>query len=127
MLAISVQQPLAWFIFMEFPLQFRCDILNRRNPTDIRGNIYIHASEEFNMAAYERIIKNKHFGVVPHIPKPENFKLGGTIGMVELVDCVTHHDSLWFKGPYGYVLSRPDPDAFFPCPGQEGFFEVKFS
>ena len=49
---------------------------------------------------------------------------GGIIGEVDIVDCVTESQSIWFEGRYGFILSNPvlykQP---IPCRGQLGFFE----
>lgn len=45
-------------------------------------------------------------------------------GEAELVDCVTHHGSEWFTGPYGFVLDNAKPLPFTPCRGALGFFRV---
>ncbi len=39
----------------------------------------------------------------------------------EVCDAAT---SMWFVGPFGYVLADVKPVPFFPCKGSLGFFNV---
>jgi hypothetical protein len=50
---------------------------------------------------------------------------GGIVGQVNVVDCVTKSNSLWFGGPFGFVLANPKPLPFRACKGQLGLFEVE--
>lgn len=58
------------------------------------------------------------------LPTPKELERGGIVGCVEIVDCVTRHNSPWFFGPCGFVLQNPYPLKFTPWRGQLGFFEV---
>jgi hypothetical protein len=49
---------------------------------------------------------------------------GGIVGSVEIVDCVTHSNSPWFMGTYGFVLRDPVALPVRPYRGELGFFEV---
>jgi hypothetical protein len=52
---------------------------------------------------------------------------GAIIGEVDIIDCVTESNSLWFEGKYGFVLANPVLyDKPIPCRGQLGFFEPHF-
>jgi hypothetical protein len=48
--------------------------------------------------------------------------LGGIVGVMEIVDCVTACESRCFYGPYGFLLRRAQPLRFVPCKGALGFF-----
>jgi hypothetical protein len=50
---------------------------------------------------------------------------GGIIGEAEITDCVDHHNSPWFTGPFGYVLANARPLPFIPCRGMLGLFTWK--
>jgi hypothetical protein len=55
---------------------------------------------------------------------PDDLPRGGIVGRTTLVDCVTHHTSRWFEGPYGFVLAGVEPLAFVAVLGKPGLFEV---
>lgn len=45
----------------------------------------------------------RHFDVtLPTIELP----LGGVVGVTRIVDCVSRHPSIWFEGPFGFVLEE---------------------
>jgi len=114
--ALSLTQPMAWAIFNGK------DIENRTWSTSFRGRIYIHASKGFNGDHYCEIVDV--LGIVP--PKRENTIHGALIGEVDIIDCVANHGSLWFTGPWGFVLANPM--AFttpIPCRGMLKFFTPK--
>ena len=54
---------------------------------------------------------------------PEDFELGGIVGMVLLEDCVYKSRSKWFEGPVGWVLSKPKRLPFVPLKGRLGLFD----
>jgi hypothetical protein len=60
----------------------------------------------------------------------EDLGIGGIIGEIDIVDCVTESDSQWFHffnkryGKYGFVLANPVKfQRIIPCSGALGFFE----
>lgn len=117
--AISIRQPWAWLI-----LKAGKDVENRTWPTRFRGRVLIHAGkgmtrEEYGDAAM--IACGVSDGGI-HLPSREALERGGIIGEVEIVDCVAQSDSLWFAGPFGFVLKNPKPLPFQPCRGALGFF-----
>ena len=81
--AISVRQPWAHYI-----MHFGKDIENRRRRTSYRGWVMLHAGQRALV------------GASPNMPR------GAIIGLVEILDCVTTHESDWFLGPIGLVLGR---------------------
>jgi hypothetical protein len=113
--ALSLRQPWAWLAAEGIK-----DVENRTWATRFRGEFLIHAAKTFDRAAYERLLHEAQ--VV--LPAPGEFERGGIVGAAELVDCVTHHDSPWFWGPYGFVLRRARPLPFHPLRGLPGFFPV---
>ena len=53
------------------------------------------------------------FKIKAPMPAADALKLGGIIGMVDLVDVVETSKSPWFIGPYnGFVLKNPRPLPF---------------
>ncbi len=55
---------------------------------------------------------------------PEVFTYGGIIGVALLTDCVDHHPSPWFSGPYGFVLESARVIPFVPCKGALSLWEA---
>lgn len=100
--ALSIRQPWCHHILCNGK-----DVENRTWKTNFRGPVLIHAGKTPEDAVYCRRI---------------GAPLGGIVGMVEIVDCVTDFDSEWFRGPYGFVLRHPRPLEFVPCKGALGFF-----
>ena len=49
--------------------------------------------------------------------------LGGIVGAMKIVDCVTEMNSRWFCGRYGFVISDRVEFPFIPLKGQLGFFD----
>lgn len=119
MLTLSIRQPYAWLVVNGIKT-----IENRSQPTNIRGRVLIHASKaqptNDDMMALRRICK----ALKIECPMPMQFKYGGIIGSVEIVDCVSWSDSEWFTGRYGYVLKNPQVIKFKEVRGNTGFFEV---
>ncbi|MCW5851350.1 MAG: ASCH domain-containing protein [Anaerolineae bacterium] len=112
---LSVRQPWAWLI-----IHGGKDIENRSWRTNVRGRILIHASRSMEYSDEEAAEVCREYCVEP----PPTFDRGGVIGSIEIVDCVTDHESSWFEGEYGFVLSDPQPLPFYPCSGRVGFFDV---
>ena len=113
--AISVRQPWAWLIVNGYK-----DIENRKWATNIRGPVLIHAGQSKGDLFFDvqEEVERKH-----RIKRwPEEFLLGGIVGVVEIVDCVEKHRSKWFNGPYGWVLANPRPLPFKKCLGKLKFF-----
>ncbi|MEW6614015.1 MAG: ASCH domain-containing protein [Thermodesulfobacteriota bacterium] len=123
MKALSIKQPWAWAI-----IHGGKDIENRTWPTRFRGRFLVHASKTFDMEGWKwiarmegRLCIQQSIAELPHY---KDFLMGGIIGSVEIVGCVRHHGSLWFEGPYGFVLADPRPMEFMLCKGSLGFFDV---
>lgn len=113
MKALSIQQPWGWLI-----ANGHKDIENRSWPTKFRGQFLIHAGKK-----YDGPFKEWDF---PAIKRPNNFKMGGIIGVAEIVDCVIESDSPWFFGKFGFVIKNARPVPYMPVRGQLGFFDVDF-
>ena len=121
MKAISIRQPWAWLI-----MNAGKDIENRTWHTSVRGRVLVHAAKGMTDAEY---IDASDFayrcsGLLEGMPDPELLMRGGFVGTVEIVDCVASSNSLWFNGPWGFVLRNPRPIPFTPYRGALQFFEV---
>jgi len=125
MKAISLSEPMAWAVFNGKPIE------NRTWPTSYRGRIIIHAALSWNDKHYRWLVDNDNrLGI--RVPLKHDFfygnligYFGALIGEVDIVDCVDHHDSLWFFGPYGFVLANAQAyDKPIPYKGQRKIFNV---
>jgi hypothetical protein len=118
MKAITIQEPWAWLVAAGYK-----DIENRVWQTSYRGPLLIHAGKQIDpdYEAYaEEIFRKRRI----QLPPKEKIPTGGLIAIVQLVDCVTHSNSSWFGGPYGFVLRSAKLIPFIPYRGQQRFFEV---
>ncbi len=122
MKALSIRQPWAWAI-----LNAGKDIENRNWKTRFRGRVLIHAGKTFDDDGHMDLCIKQMRGEFS-VPSDEiEFKTGGIVGSVDIVDCVSQSDSEWFVGKYGFVLRNPRPLPFYSCKGQLNFFEVNYS
>ncbi len=113
---LSIRQPWAWLI-----VNAGKDIENRSWPTKFRGRFLIHASKGMTRDEYEDAGLCAADSRIA-LPRFEVLERGGIVGEAEIVDCVTRSESVWFFGPYGFVLRNAKPLPFWPCKGALGFF-----
>ncbi|MDD9909040.1 MAG: hypothetical protein OXR62_05035 [Ahrensia sp.] len=120
-LALSVRQPWAWaIIFGGKDIENRSEGSTRARGMDCRS-ICIHAASSMREKEYRWALwRLQQDGVT--LPRPDEMVYGGIIGMVEVVDIVSHSDSPWFGGPRGLVLSNPQPIDPIPAKGELGYF-----
>ncbi len=122
-LALSIQQPWAALIIAGIK-----PVENRTWSTRHRGALLIHAGRASDPAAMDRMARGQHPVTRQPWAVPDlAMQFGGIIGMVDLVDCVSHHTSEWFAGPYAFVLANPRALPFTPWRGMLGLFEVAMS
>jgi len=121
MLCLSIRQPWAWLI-----LYAGKNIENRDWHTSVRERILIHAGKGMTKVEYEesKSVAIDVHGWEVYFPEIQELERGGIVGSVEITDCVSHSESPWFFGKYGFVLSKPKMLSFKPFKGQLGFFEV---
>lgn len=117
-LALSIRQPWAYCI-----LHLGKPVENRRWSTKFRGSVCLHASKTMTLDDYVSGQLTSRDAGVKAIPARNQYELGGIVGVVDIVDCVTDHPSPWFFGPYGFVLENPRPVPFIPVSGALGFFD----
>lgn len=120
MKALSIQQPWAWAI-----LYGGKDIENRTWPTHYTGSFLVHAGKKFDHEGYRWIYEHQYslFPLID-IPHRDNFPMGGIVGKSNIIDCVSHHTSPFFFGPWGFVLKDSIPLKFISYRGKLGFFNV---
>lgn len=124
--ALAIKQPWASAI-----IHLGKDIENREWPTMMRGRICIHASKAYDpvdAADFHDLVYARNIDMTgkPNLYFPEEPR-GGIIGVVEIADCVTRHNSDWFVGRYGFVLRNARPVEFIPVRGALGFFDWRRS
>lgn len=108
---MTVKQPWAGLI-----IRGDKTVENRSRKTNIRGRIAIHAGRSIDRGGIDFCAANS-------IPLPD-MRTGEIIGTVEIIDSVTHSDSIFFRGPHGYLLANPASCAPIPIRGMLGFFDV---
>lgn len=121
-IALSVRQPWAHAI-----IYFGKDVENRtwqavNHGLRMRGRICIHAAKGLTKGEYweaREFIDSLGWTC----PDASALRRGGIIGTVDVVDVVSKHDSRWFFGPRGLLLSNPKPCPFIPCVGALGYFK----
>lgn len=119
MKAISIRQPEAWLIVNGYK-----DVENRSKPTKIRGLVAVHASQKQMTRDDWAWLREQCAAMEVDTPSTDEIRYGGVVGVVEVTDCVTESDSVWFDGPYGYTLGGYLATDFLPCKGQLGWFDV---
>ena len=120
MKAISIRQPWAWLV-----VNGHKDIENRTWATKFRGKVLVHAGvHSVTKAEYERFLKDCKAARITNPPAIGEFKRGGIVGSVEIVDCVKKSKSRWFFGPYGFVLKNARQKRFKPMMGKLGIWSI---
>lgn len=127
MKALSIRQPWAWLI-----LHAGKDIENRSWPTSFRGRILIHAGKGMTRDEYAGandfldFVEDHDMRETVPLPPLKELERGGIVGAVNIVGCVSEHDSPWFVGDYGFLLRDPQVLPFRPWRGELGFFDVPY-
>ena len=121
---LSVRQPWATLIVAGIK-----DIENRTWSTNYRGPAGIHSSSTMTdrefMEACEWLA-----GWIPKFSaarfRADKFPLGQILGTITITGCVEVSRSVWFQGPYGFVLE--DAKRFvepIPAKGRLGFWNYE--
>ncbi|MFW0698429.1 ASCH domain-containing protein [Pantoea sp. R13S299] len=96
---LSIRQPWADAIFEQGK-----DIENRNWSTNFRGMVAIHSSLKRDDSFFSKFVEDRKINLRPF----EELSLEGyIIGVVNITDSVKYHNSLWFEGEYGFLLSNP--------------------
>jgi hypothetical protein len=122
-LALSIRQPWAHAIVQGWkPVENRIWQTTRRGPICIHASRFHKASWADDAAGYTDLVEDRD--ILHPLPEPSDLAFGAIIGTAEIVDCVDHHPSAWFCGPFAMVLAnaRPLPQPI-PIIGKLGFFE----
>ncbi|WP_188544127.1 hypothetical protein [Aquisalinus luteolus] len=122
-IALAVRQPWAWAII------HGGKNIENRNKHAINlggmkpGRIAILASKGMQRREYEHA-RDFMQSIGVQCPRPDELVRGGVIGSVTVTDIINESDSPWFFGPWGLVLSDPEPAALpLPASGQLGYFK----
>jgi len=126
MLALSIKQPWAWLIANGIK-----DVENRTWKTDFRGKILIHSGKNHSLNGMQlsryqvNCIYRKCMEKALELPEDEDLKLGGFIGIVEIIDCIKNHPSIWAEpDKWHWVLKNPEVIAFKKYKGKLKLFQV---
>ena len=113
--ALSIRQPWAWLIVTGE----KGILKNRIWATRYRGPLLVHVGRSWAI-----LINDVEKQYKLSIPRDELLR-GVIVGVVELIDIVTTHGSVWFDGTgYGWVLRNPQPLPFKAMNGSLALFEV---
>ena len=126
MKGFSIRQPWAWLVAAGHkPIENR-DWTPRNPNLRFRGDFLIHAGQAVDRSAMELVQMGRHpvTGIRLPFEPPSEFALGGIVGAASVSGVVTAHDSDYFVGPYGLVVSNARELPFVSCKGQLGFFNV---
>lgn len=143
MKALSILQPWATLI-----VSGAKDVENRTWPTGHRGPMLVHAGKRFSRDELESALYMLDGAIVDHRIRDIEastlvamkdalqgrahagtdgieFKRGGVIGIVDVVDCVKNHHSPWaIPTAWHWVLANPRPLPFHAVTGALGLFNV---
>lgn len=120
MKALTVRQPWAWAIMLAGK-----DVENRDWFTHVRERIAIHAAAGMTRREYdEGVAFIRELTNVP-VPPFTALSRGMVLGTVDLIACVNHSRSPWFRGQYGFLLRDPQllPTGPIPAKGALGFWD----
>lgn len=121
---LSVWQPWAWLIVHGYK-----PIENRTWQLTYKGPLVIHASKRRGREQeddYKEVCR-LFPDLIPRMPPLRDMPIGGIVGIVQMVDCVTEHRSPWFRGPFGFVFVDAEATEFVEFPGKQGLFPVNAS
>ena len=141
MKALSIRQPWAWEIVQGIKV-----VEFRSWSTNYRGRFLVHASKTINK---EKLAEERKWLAKYDKDLPDDFQLGGFVGIATLADCVERTkpslrrqvyddlfgnrpppgteprpDSEWFRASYGFILTDAQPIPFEPYTGKLRFFNV---
>lgn len=127
MKALSVRQPWAYSILFGGKTHE-----NRDWPTRVRGTIALHAGKEMSKYDFEAwylfLSHEELHGDWSQNGRAALAPRGGVVGLVDIIDCTTGSDSLWFTGQFGFALANPRPlpehTPLIRCSGKLGFFDL---
>lgn len=116
MKALSIRQPWAWLI-----VHGHKPVENRTWATPYRGEVLIHAGKVFDAEGLASV-----HSAFPQLRAllPQQYDLGGIVGVATITACVQAHPSAWFTGPHGFVMADARPLPFVPLRGELGFFHA---
>ncbi len=119
-MCLSIRQPWAWLIVNGHKM-----VENRGRQSRHRGPLLIHAGKAIAEDAEEARRLAAILGIADMPTSDLGAPLGGIVGRVEMVDCVDHHPSPWFFGPWAYVFAEAEPLPFRPLRGHLYMWDVE--
>lgn len=124
MLALTIRQPWAWAIFNAHK-----DVENREWPWPrkrrLPHRILVHTSKTMTGLEYDSGAQCIFQVSSIEVPAKDELPLGGIVGAVTVTGCVTHSESMWFGGAFGWTLEHPVAlPRVIPCLGERGLWTV---
>lgn len=117
---LTIRQPWAWLIQAGYK-----DLENRSWSTPYRGPLLIHAGAAFDSQCDAILDEARSHDM--YVPARAQLTRGALVAVVDLMDVITEDDpradSIWFFGPYGWVLAHPRPIVPIPSKGRLGFWD----
>lgn len=101
----------------------RKDVENRTWGTSYRGPLYIHAGLRIDTEAIPGLTLAFPW-LEPLLHRADFMVRGGIIGVVQLVDVVQYHRSVWYSGNHAWVMEKPRALPFEPLRGMQGLFRA---
>lgn len=116
--AICIRPPWAYLVALGIK-----PVENRVWKSPYRGPLLIHSGDTWDAEGAEWILFTFP-ELAPIVEEAKKYRKC-IIGRVNMVDCVSQHNSKWFFGPHGFVFENPvlfkEP---VPFPGQQRIFSV---
>ena len=101
------------------------DVENRSRRSNYRGELFIHATKTHYQEDYEWCFQLAYKLGFAMSEIPNDYKLGGIVGSVQMIDCLPVHKSpFYIDGNFAYVMENPLPIKFTPIRGFVGIFKV---
>ncbi len=131
MVALSVRQPWAWALSVGFKNIENRDWRRTNRDLRFRGTTMIHAGLREEVDAIPVMLEmiaaqgGDRDDALARYRRER--RMGGIVGVMDVVAVVQDHPSVWFTGPYGLVIRNARPVDFQPCRGALGFFRPVFA
>src|ERR1039458_1556550 len=132
---LSIRQPWAWFILTPQAHGPRQKTIENRDWPDAYANaqlklcppgsnFLLHASAGMTVKEFDDAIAFAKSIGCTLLPRFDELKRGGIVGMARLVGAFHKSKSPWFTGPIGLKLADVYPLPFRPMRGALGFFDA---
>lgn len=127
--ALSFRQPWAWIV-----VYLNKDLENRSKHMHTREPFFIHASKEMTKSYYYDAIdfskkQGANTDLIPSYEKMKETLCGGIVGSTRIIDVIPKTPQPTRKwhmvNQWGHILADTKPIEFYPCGGNQGFWEAE--